>query len=368
MAKDYYKILGIEKSASQDEIKKAFRALAHKTHPDKQGGDEAKFKEINEAYQVLSDEKKRTQYDQFGAGAFDGSGGGGYGGGGFSAGGGFGGGGYNQGGFDFSGFQQADFGDLGDMFGDFFGGGRSHRTQSKKGSDIQVDVQLSFKESVFGVEKEIILTKNNSCERCGGNGAEPAKGTKKCSVCDGHGIVIGIQRTILGNMQTKRACETCDGSGEIPNAVCITCRGSGVEKKRKTITVSIPAGVENGNVLRVRNEGEAIKGGVTGDLFVRVGVKQDSRFEREGSTIFSEKKIGFTQAALGDVVSVETVEGKVDLTIPAGTQSGAQFRLRGKGVQTERGRGDQIVVVNIVTPHKLSKEQKKMLEELKLNE
>lgn len=356
MPKDYYKLLGIEKCATQDEIKKAFRVLAHKHHPDKQGGDEAKFKEINEAYQVLSDEKKRAQYDQFGAAAFDGSGGS------------YGGGGFSGNGFDFSGFQQADFGDLGDMFGDFFGGGRSHRSQSKKGSDIQVDVQLSFKESIFGVEKEITLTKNSSCERCGGGGAEPGKGSKKCSGCDGNGVVIGVQRTILGNIQTKRTCETCNGSGEIPNTVCSTCRGSGVEKKRKTITVSIPGGVENGNVLRVRAEGEAIKGGVTGDLFVRVGVKQDSRFQREGSTIFSEKKIGFTQAALGDVVSVETVDGKVDLTIPSGTQSGAQFRLRGKGVQTSRGRGDQIVIVSVVTPHKLSKEQKKILEELDLKE
>lgn len=356
MHKDYYKLLGIEKNAGPDEIKKAFRALAHKHHPDKQGGDETKFKEINEAYQILSDEKKRAQYDQFGSSAFDGSGGG------------YSGGGFSGNGFDFSGFQQADFGDLGDLFGDFFGGGRSHRSQSKKGSDIQVDVQLSFKESIFGVEKEIILTKNNSCERCGGNGAEPGKGTKKCSVCDGNGVVIGVQRTILGNMQTKRTCETCNGSGEIPNVVCSTCRGSGLDKKKKIITVSIPAGVENGNVLRVHAEGEAIKGGVTGDLYVRVGVKQDSRFAREGSTIFSEKKIGFTQAALGDVVSIETVDGKVDLTIPAGTQSGAQFRLRGKGVQDRGGRGDQIVVVNVVTPHKLSKEQKKMLEELKLKE
>jgi molecular chaperone DnaJ len=353
MPKDYYKLLGIEKSASQDEIKKAFRVLAHKHHPDKQGGDEAKFKEINEAYQVLGDEKKRAQYDQFGSGAFDGS-----------AGGGFGGGGFNGGGFDFSG---ADFGDLGDLFGGMFGGSRQSQ-QQRRGGDIQVDVQLSFYESIFGIEKEISLTKHIACERCGGNGAEPGKGVKKCGICDGNGVVIGVQRTILGAMQTKRTCETCHGSGEIPNTPCTTCRGDGLEKKRKTIHVNIPAGVEEGNVLRVRGEGEAIKGGASGELFVRISVKPDTRFEREGDTIYSEKKIGFTQAALGCVVPVETVDGKVDLTIPSATQSNAQFRLRGKGVPSRNGRGDQIVIVKVVTPHKLSKEQRKMLETLGLNE
>ncbi len=356
MAKDYYKLLGVEKNASAEEIKKSFRALAHKYHPDKQGGDEAKFKEINEAYQVLSDEKKRSQYDQFGSAAFDGSSGGGYSGGGF-----------NGAGFDFSGFQGAGFEDLGDIFGGMFGN-RSGGGQARKGQDIQVDIQLSFHDSVFGVEKEISLTKNSACERCGGNGAEPGKGTKKCGTCDGHGVVIGVQRTILGNMQTKRTCETCQGSGEIPNTSCTTCRSAGIEKKRKTINVNIPAGVEDGNVLRVRSEGEAMKGGENGDLFVRISVKPDPRFERDGSTIYSEKKIGFTQAAIGAVVSVETVDGKADLTIPAGTQSQTQMRLRGKGVASRNGRGDHIVVVKVVTPHRLSREQRKLLEELDLKE
>lgn len=358
MAKDYYKLLGIEKSASQDEIKKAFRVLAHKHHPDKQGGDEAKFKEINEAYQVLGDEKKRAQYDQFGSGAFDGSAGGG---------GGYGGGGFNGAGFDFSGFQGAGFEDLGDIFGGMFGGSRGG-SRERRGGDIQVDVHLSFHESIFGVDKEISLTKNVSCERCSGNGAEPGKGVKKCGTCDGNGVVIGVQRTILGAMQTKRMCETCHGTGEIPNTPCSTCHGAGLEKKRKTLNVHIPSGVEDGNVLRVRSEGEAIKGGESGDLFVRIGVKPDQRFERDGDTIYSEKQIGFTQAALGAVVAIETVDGKADLTIPAGTQSQTQLRLRGKGVPTRGGRGDHIVIVKVVTPHKLSKEQRKMLETLGLNE
>ena len=352
MAKDYYKTLGVDKNASQEEVKKAFRKLAHEHHPDKPGGNEEKFKEINEANQVLGDEKKRAQYDQYGSGAFDGSPGGGAG--------------QGFGGFDFSGGGGAGFEDLGDIFGDFFGGQHSRSQQSRKGQDIQVDVHLSFKESVFGVDKEISLTKNVACERCGGNGGEPGKGTKKCGTCDGNGIVIGIQRTILGNMQVKRTCEACHGTGEIPNAMCTTCHGAGIEKKRKTITIHIPGGVEDANILRVRSEGEAMKGGESGDLFVRISVKQDSRFEREGSTIYSELEIGFTQAALGDKVTVETVDGKVDLTIPAGTQTGSQFRLKGKGVPTRGSRGDQIVVVKVVTPHKLSKEQRKLLEELDL--
>lgn len=355
MSKDYYKILGVEKNASAEDVKKAFRALAHKYHPDKQGGDEAKFKEINEAYQVLGDAQKRAQYDQFGSGAFDGSGG--FGGGGF-------GGGFNGAGFDFSG---AGFEDLGDLFGGMFGGGGG-RPRERRGQDIQIDVELTFHDAVFGMDKEISVTKHAACERCGGNGAEPGKGMKKCGTCDGNGVVIGVQRTILGAMQTKRTCETCHGSGEMPNTNCSTCHGQGIEKKRKTLTVHIPAGVEDGNVLRVRGEGEAIKGGASGDLFVRIAVRPDHRFEREGSTIFSEKKIGFTQAALGCTVEVETVDGKVELKIPEGTQSMTEFRLRGKGVPSSRGRGDHMVIIKVVTPHKLSREQKKMLETLGLNE
>ncbi len=356
MAKDYYKILGVDKNASSEDVKKAFRKLAHQHHPDKQGGNEEKFKEINEANQILGDQEKRRQYDQFGSSAFDGSGG--YGGQGA---------GQGFGGFDFSGFQNAGFEDLGDIFGDMFSGGRGRQTKPK-GADIQVDVHLSFKESVFGVEKELTITKHATCERCAGNGGEPGKGMKKCTDCGGNGVRIGIQRTILGNIQTKRTCETCYGIGEIPNAPCTTCHGHGVEKKKKTLKVHIPGGVENANVLRVRGEGEAIKGGTTGDLFVRLFVKNDPRFEREGSTIYSEKNIGFTQAALGDVVQAETVDGKVDLTIPAGTQSGTQFRLRGKGVALNHGRGDQIIVVNVMTPKKISREQRKLLEELNLKE
>lgn len=358
MAKDYYKTLGIEKNASQDDIKKAFRRLAHRYHPDKSGGDEAKFKEANEAYQVLSDEKKRAQYDQFGSASFDGSAGfGGQGFGGFSS---FSGGAG-------SGFAGQGFEDLGDIFGDLFGGGRT-RTRERRGSDIQVDMELTFKESIFGVQKDAELMKTVTCERCAGTGGEPGAGMETCKDCDGNGVQIGVQRTMFGNIQTKRTCETCQGTGEMPKKICTTCHGQGVDRKKQTFTVTIPPGVENGAMLRVRGEGEAIKAGRTGDLFVRLHVPKDRHFERDGATLISQATIGFTQAALGDTIEVETVDGPVDLKVPAGTQSGSQFRLRGKGVPHGRGRGDQIVVVNVETPTKLSREQKKLLEELDLFE
>lgn len=352
MAKDFYNLLGVSKSASQEEIKQAFRKLAHKYHPDKAGGDEAKFKEINEAYQVLGDEKKRQQYDQFGSAAFE-SGGAGQG--------------FN--GFDFSGFQGgAGFEDLGDIFGDLFGGGGGRRQRTAKGNDIQFDTEISFRDSVFGTEKTITLTKPTNCERCGGTGGEPGTGMETCKTCKGSGVEMGIQRTILGNMQTKRTCSTCYGSGEIPKKTCITCRGDGIERKQRSLVVTIPGGVENGSMLRVRGEGEHLKKGMPGDLFVRIFVKSDSRFEREGANLFSEANIGFTQAALGATIEVETIEGKVDLEIPSGTQTETQFRLRAKGVQTSRGRGDQIVTVHVVTPRKLDRKQRKLLEELDLRQ
>jgi molecular chaperone DnaJ len=352
MSKDFYNILGVSKNASQEEIKQAFRKLAHKHHPDKAGGDEAKFKEINEAYQILGDEKKRKQYDQFGSAAFEGNNGG--------AGQGFG-------GFDFSGFSSSGFEDLGDIFGDLFGSG-GRRQQKPRGQDIQVDIELSFHDSVFGVEKTITLTKSSACGRCGGNGAEPGSGMNTCRTCDGAGIEIATERTILGVMQRKRTCSTCYGSGEVPKKSCSTCNGEGIEKRQRTLEIKIPSGVENGSILRVRGEGEAIKHGQSGDLFVRIHVKSDPRFKREGAEIFSKIKIGFTQAALGDTIEIETIDGKVELTIPAGTQSGTEFRLKGKGVQMNRGRGDHFVSVYVATPKKLDRKQKKLLEELDLKE
>lgn len=351
MAKDYYKLLGVEKNATQDEIKRAFRTLAHEHHPDK-GGKEEKFKEVNEAYQVLGDEQKRAQYDQFGSGAFDGSGGGGQGGSPFGAG----------------GFDPSMFGDLGEMFGSMFGGGGGGGRRAK-GQDIALDITLTFKESVFGVEKEIPLTKSFACERCGGVGAEPGTAMKKCHTCNGQGHVIGTQRTVFGTVQTRTACTTCHGRGEVPEKPCTACHGKGVQHARKSIRVDIPPGVEHGMQIRVRGQGEVIgAAGEPGDLYLQVRVQPDARFVREGETIYVTRKVGFTQAALGDDVEVDTVDGKVSMKIPPGTQSGEELRLRGKGVPHGRGRGDQIVVVQVVTPKKLGRKERELLEELQLRE
>lgn len=358
MAKDYYNLLGVDRKASPEEIKKAFRKLAHQYHPDKQTGDEAKFKEINEAYQVLSDEKKRATYDQYGSGAFDGTGGPGAGG--------FGG----AGGFDFSGFagQAGGFGDLGEMFGDMFGFGGGRTSQRARGRDIQVDIDLTFREAIFGTDKELQLTKPTRCARCGGEGAEPAMAKKTCTSCDGAGVKTVSHRTILGTMQSKVTCDVCQGEGEVPTTPCTTCQGSGVEQTRKSITLTVPSGVEDGSTLRVRGEGEYVKGAEAGDLYVHLHVARDPHFMRDGETIITEAAIGFTQAALGDTIEVQTVDGMGELKIPAGTQSGTKLRLRGKGVPNRHGRGDQIVIVRVKTPTKLSRQQKTLLEQLGLTE
>ena len=346
MAKDYYKILGVERNASADDIKKAFRKLAHQYHPDK-GGDEARFKEINEAYQVLSDSEKRARYDQFG-----------------SAEGPMGGAGF--GGFSGAGFDPSAFGDLGDIFGSFFGGGGS---RAARGSDIETDLYLSFKESIFGVSKEISLTKTNVCTRCAGQGAEPGSAMKTCATCKGSGVVTNVQRTILGAVQMRAGCPDCHGRGEIPEKVCTSCHGEGVVRGRKTLRIDVPAGVEDGIQIRVRGEGESIGAqGEPGDLYVRLHVAPDPRFTRRGSTLYVTKKIGFTQAALGDTVQVETVDGPVSMKVPPGTQSGDELRLRGKGVPSGRGRGDQIVTIQVVTPTKLDKTTRQLLEELNFKE
>lgn len=353
MSKDFYNTLGVSKSASQDEIKVAFRKLAHQYHPDKPTGNEAKFKEINEAYQVVGDPEKRKKYDQFGSQAFDGSAG-------------FG-GGQGFGGFDFSGFQAGGFEDLGEMFGDMFGMGRRSRTTSR-GSDIQVDIDLTFYESVFGVDKEVTLSKFDACERCSGNGAEPGTKLKECGECKGKGVKIVQQRTILGTFQTKAMCSACHGEGQIPSEKCTSCRGDGVVRAKKTLSVHVPAGVENGNVLRVRGGGEAVRGGQNGDLFVRLHVRSDKRFEREGSTIYSSLNIGFTQAALGAKIETEIIDGPWTVEIEPGTQSGSEIRVKGKGVASSGGRGDHVFIVQVVTPTKLSKEQKHLMEELDLTQ
>ncbi len=348
MSKDYYKSLGVDKSASEAEIKKAYRRMAHKYHPDKDGGDEAKFKEVNEAFQVLGNAQKRQQYDQFGSSAFDGTGGAG---GPF---GGFGGGGH-QGGFN------VNFEDLGDIFGGMFGGGGGRRGARNKGQDIVVDLTITFAESILGAEKIITLHKGDDCSVCSGSGAEPGSNSNQCSTCSGSGQITQMQRTILGNIQTARECDACSGQGNIPDKICKHCRGTGVEKRTVEITTHIPAGIAEGNTIKFTGKGEAsLKKGPAGDLYVRVHVEKDDRFERDGYDLRITEYVKYSTAALGDTVDVVTVDGSVKLKIPSGTQSGTLFRVRGRGVAN---RGDLYVRVEVDIPKRLNRRAKKLLEE-----
>lgn len=360
MGKDYYKILGIDKNASKDEIKKAFRKSAHQYHPDKGGGDEEKFKEINEAYQVLSDDKKRSQYDQFGS-SFEQA----------QAGGGFS--GFN--GFrDFSGFSNGfniNMEDLSDIFeGAFgFGGGKKRRASygSQRGADMEVMIEIEFKEAIFGVEKEIDLEKIITCDRCSGNGAEPGTKIEACPTCKGTGQVKHAQRTIFGTFQTVTTCPECNGLGKRPGKVCAKCGGAGVVQGMKRIKVKVPAGIDSGEVIKISGQGEAgTNGGSTGDLFLKIRVKASNKFERKGYDIYTKEYVTFKQVALGDKISVQTVDDGVKLKIPEGTQTGTMFKLKGKGVQKLRGfgRGDHFVEVIARTPENLTRAQKKAIEEL----
>ena len=371
--KDYYDILGVSKSASQDEIKKAFRKMAHQYHPDKAGGDEAKFKEVNEAYQVLSNPEKRQQYDQYGQTFEQAQRQGGFGG--FSwqdfA---------RQGGAPFGGFRtdnvEFDFGDIGDIFGDLFGfGGRSRTRRSRerrKGQDIEISMEIDFMEAVFGAEKIIELNKNIICPHCLGNGAEPGTKIVTCSTCGGSGQVAQTQRTILGTFQTVGICPECHGEGRIASQKCKKCRGEGRTREVERMKVKIPAGVDNGDSIRLAGKGEAgKKGAEAGDLFITFRVRPETEFKREGSDIYTEKEISFSQAALGTKIDINTLDGLVKLKIPSGTQSGKVFRLKDKGVPRLRssGRGDQFVTVHVATPARLSRREKGLFEELaRINE
>lgn len=355
--KDFYSILGVSKSASPEEIKKSFRRLAHEHHPDK-GGDAQKFKDINEAYQVLGDEAKRKQYDQFGSAAFENGGMGGPGG--FGGFGGFG----QQGGFS---VNMEDMGDLGEMFGGMFGFGGG-RSKQKRGANIEVDVTLDFLESVKGVEKAVKLYKHDRCSSCDGNGAEKGSQLITCKTCSGKGQVQHVQRTILGNIQMQTPCAECFGTGKVPEKPCPSCKGVGVERRERELTVHIPAGISDGEALRIDSEGEHPgKGGKAGDLYVRIHVKQHSLFVREGNDIHTRVDIPFTTLALGGSITIQTVDGDGELKIPEGTASGSVFRVRGKGVPFLRsnGRGDQFVTVQPEVKGKLSRDQRKMLEELR---
>jgi len=359
MSKDYYDILGVSKTASEEEIKKAFRKKAHQYHPDKGGGDEAKFKEINEAYQVLGNKDKRSQYDRFGSAYSNQAGGqGSYGG--FSGFEGFSGQGINM--DDLSDL----FGGFGDMFG--FGGGSSRRKRSTRGSDVQVNITIPFMESVFGVEKEIKFYKTSTCKDCTGTGAEKGSEVLTCKNCHGSGVVTQMQRTILGAMQMQVACPNCQGEGRIITKPCKNCRGTGLFKDNVTMTVKIPAGISDQEMIRLTGQGEAgAKGGGAGDLYIKVGVSHDNNFKRKGDDIISKTTISFPEAALGTKVDINTVDGLVSLKIPEGTQSGKVFILKGRGVPHLRakGRGDHLVEVIVKTPTDLNRKQRQLLEELK---
>lgn len=368
--RDYYDILGIKKGATDDEIKKAYRKQAMKHHPDRVGGTstdsaqakeaEERFKEANEAYQILSDAKKRKQYDQFGHSGPFGAGNGPSGAGGYQQYGGFNGGGFNV--------NMEDLGGFGDIFESFFGGGGASRgsRRAARGSDIQAELRIDFKEAVFGVEKDFTLLKQNQCDRCNGSGAEPGSGEKTCPTCNGNGQVQTEQHTIFGTFAQAAICPECHGKGKVPEKKCTKCHGEGRVREQVTIKVKIPAGVDNGQTIRVSGKGEAGEYGIpAGDLYLIVRVTPDKRFVRNGYNIESEVEISFPEAALGTTVDVETIDGKVTLKIPAGTQSGKVFKLSERGVAHLNGRqrGDHLVTVNVLTPTKLSGKQKKLLEE-----
>lgn len=371
MSQDYYKLLEVEKGASESEIKKAYRKLAHKYHPDKKGGDEAKFKKINEAYQTLSDPQKRQQYDQFGAS--------------FGSGGPGGAGGFSRGfeGFDFSQFSrngggfEFNFGGGGraeDAFNEFFrasGFGSGGSGRENVGSDIAVDVKLTFEEMAKGAEKEVKLYKKVICKDCDGTGAKDKK-EKECSVCKGAGQTQKTVRSILGTFAQMAPCDACQGKGKIPEEKCKKCGGDGAVRDYETTKVNIPAGIEDGQTLRASGKGEFPRGGGRpGDLYLKIHIENHPQFKRQGADILSEKEISFSQAALGDKVEVDTIDGKVRIKISAGTQNADLYKIRGKGIETTShfgfgpSRGDHLVRIKVAVPKNLSKAQKKLLEELK---
>lgn len=354
--RDYYEVLGVGKDADAKEIKKAYRKLAMKYHPDKNPGDkdaEEKFKEINEAYEVLSDEEKRSTYDRFGHDGLNGQGG-------FGGGQGFGG----FGGSGFGGFEDI-FGDIfGSSFGGGFGGSSSRRRGPKRGADIRQSVTISFEDAAFGKKIKVKINRSEECEECHGSGARPGTSKKTCPTCHGSGTVQSVQRTPFGNIASQRTCSTCDGEGEINESPCNKCHGKGSIRKTKTIEVDIPAGIDDGQMIKLSGQGEVgEKGGPRGDLYIVVNVQKHDIFTREGYDVYIEMPIRFTQAALGDKLEVPTLDGKVSYTLPEGTQTGTVFRLREKGIPKLRSnsRGDQYVKVIIDTPKKLNEDQKELL-------
>ena len=349
--RDYYEVLGVPKNASDADIKKAFRTLAKKYHPDMHPGDkecEEKFKEAQEAYAVLSDAEKRKQYDQFGHAAFDGTGGAG------------------AGGFDFSGMDMGDI--FGDIFGDFFGGGGSRRRANDgpmKGANLRTSVRITFEEAVFGCEKEIEMVLKDECATCHGTGAKPGTSPETCGKCGGKGKVVFSQQSFFGTVQNVQTCPECNGSGKVVKEKCPDCRGTGYIARKRKIQVTIPAGIDNGQCVRIREKGEpGINGGPRGDLLVEVVVSRHPVFQRQDMNIYSTAPITFAQAALGGEIRINTVDGDVLYEVKPGTQTDTKIRLKGKGVPSLRNkevRGDQYVTLVVQTPTGLSGEAKEAL-------
>jgi molecular chaperone DnaJ len=357
MAKrDYYEVLGVGKSASADELKKAYRRLAVQYHPDR-GGDETKFKEVNEAYEVLKDDAKRQRYDQFGhagvgsSAASDANPFGGFGG---SA-------------QDFS----FDFGDLGlgDIFGSFFGGDTGGRRRQSRGQDVETSIEITFEQAVFGTQVDLNITMQDICSHCSGTTVEPGYDLKTCDNCGGSGQVTNVMRTVFGNIQQSAPCPKCEGRGQIPEKVCTVCHGKGTQRRNQVVSLKIPAGVDDGATIRLREHGEAVARGPKGDLYVNIRVKPHKKFTREGDLILSTEHVGMIDAALGTEIEVNTVDGPVRMKVPSGTQSGADFKLSGHGVPhlNKNSRGSHIVTIAVDTPTKLSKDQKDLLESLRDN-
>lgn len=353
--RDYYDVLGVGKGASDDEIKKAYRKLAKKYHPDVNTNNadaEVKFKEASEAYEVLSDGSKRSRYDQFGFAGVDPSYGGGQGGG-------------------FDGFDMGGFGDLGDILGSMFGGGfgssrQSRQNAPRRGESIRKHIVLSFEEAAFGCDKQIAIERVENCEECGGSGAQKGTSAETCAQCRGTGTVTQAQRTPLGVFQTQSACQNCHGTGKIIKNPCSKCAGSGKQRRSRTLSVHIPAGIDDGQSIQLRGQGGAgERGGPAGDVIVTVGIRPHAIFTREGTDVVCEIPISFTQAALGDTLQVPTIDGKIEYKVPEGTQPGTVFRMKGKGIQNVngRGKGDQYVRVVLEVPKALSDTQKELLRE-----
>lgn len=359
MNKDYYETLGVSKGASKDEIKKAFYKLAHKYHPDKKGGNEAQFKQVNEAYQVLSDDAKRSKYDQYGSGFENMQGG-------------FGGAQQGDfGGFDFSGFQQNgagfDFGNLNDIFSDFFTGGMSGgRPQARRGRDISTEIQISFSDSIFSVNRKILITKTSSCLTCHGSGAKTGTNMETCKQCNGQGHIRETKRSFLGSISSTKVCEVCLGSGEVPKEKCDTCKGKGVLRREEEVAIVIPSGIRNGEMIRMTGFGEAVAKGETGDLYIKINVAPHSVFKRDGNDLIMTLNLKLSEALLGTEYPIQTLDGDIKVTIPEGVTINEILRVRGKGVPNGKNkRGDLLIKLNIKLPFKISRKARELIEELK---